>query len=247
MTERDPSRYVFWLASRSAGIVAFVLVATSVVLGLYMAANLGRRPGYKRVLVKVHEQVALAALVAIAAHGLLLLGDKWLNPGIGGILIPFTMPYRPVWTGIGMVAGYLAFALGLTFYVRRRIGPARWRKVHRLMALVYVMGAVHALGAGSDGGGFGCGCWSPSPRCRSPDCSWRATGPATDRPASPRRRAANQGRRRDDRRGCALPVHGHDDAHRGLRPRAHRAGTGATCWASTGACRASGPTASCRD
>ena len=153
MTERDPSRYVFWLASRSAGIVAFVLVATSVVLGLYMAANLGRRPGYKRVLVKVHEQVALAALVAIAAHGLLLLGDKWLKPGIGGILIPFTMPYRPVWTGIGMVAGYLAFALGLTFYVRRRIGPARWRKVHRLMALVYVMGAVHALGAGSDGGG----------------------------------------------------------------------------------------------
>ena len=153
MTERDPSRYVFWLASRSAGIVAFVLVATSVVLGLYMAANLGRRRGYKRVLVKVHEQVALAALVAIAVHGLLLLGDKWLNPGIGGILIPFTMPYRPVWTGIGMVAGYLAFALGLTFYVRRRIGPARWRKVHRLMALVYVMGAVHALGAGSDGGG----------------------------------------------------------------------------------------------
>lgn len=153
MTERDPSRYVFWLAARSAGIVAFVLVATSVVLGLYMAANLGRRPGYKRVLVKAHEQVALAALVAIAAHGLLLLGDKWLRPGIGGIAIPFTMPYRPIWTGIGMVAGYLAFALGLTFYARRRIGAARWRKTHRLMPLVYAMGAAHALGAGSDGGG----------------------------------------------------------------------------------------------
>lgn len=154
MTERDPSQYVFWLASRSAGIVAFLLVATSVVLGLYMAANLGRRPGYKRVLVKVHEQVALAALVAMAAHGLLLLGDRWLNPGLSGIAIPFTMSYRPVWTGIGMVGGYLAFALGLTFYARRRIGAARWRKTHRLIALVYVMGAVHALGAGSDGGGI---------------------------------------------------------------------------------------------
>lgn len=154
MTERDPSQYVFWLASRSSGIVAFLLVATSVVLGLYMAANLGRRPGYKRVLVKVHEQVALAALVAMAAHGLLLLGDRWLNPGLSGIAIPFTMSYRPVWTGIGMVGGYLAFALGLTFYARRRIGAARWRKTHRLIALVFVMGAVHALGAGSDGGGI---------------------------------------------------------------------------------------------
>jgi methionine sulfoxide reductase heme-binding subunit len=152
VTQRDPSRYVFWLASRSAGLVAFLLVATSVVLGLYMAANLGRRPGYKRVLVKVHEQLALAALVAITAHGLLLLGDSWLRPGISGIAIPFTMPYRPIWTGIGIVAGYLALALGLTFYARRRIGPVRWRKTHRLIAVVYVMGAVHALGAGSDGG-----------------------------------------------------------------------------------------------
>ena len=154
MTERDPSRYVFWLASRSAGIVAFLLVATSVMLGLYMAANLGRRPGYKRVLVKVHEQVALAALVAMAAHGLFLLGDRWLSPGLTGIAIPFTLPYRPVWTGIGILGAYLAFGLGLTFYVRRRIGPARWRKAHRLIVLVYVLGAVHALGAGTDGGGI---------------------------------------------------------------------------------------------
>jgi len=154
MTERDPSQYLFWLASRSAGIVAFLLVSTSVVLGLYMAANLGRRPGYKRVLVKVHEQVAIAALVAMAAHGLLLLGDRWLSPGLTGIAIPFTMAYRPLWTGVGILAAYLAFALGLTFYARRRIGAARWRKTHRLIALVYVMGAAHALGAGSDGGGI---------------------------------------------------------------------------------------------
>jgi sulfoxide reductase heme-binding subunit YedZ len=64
------------------------------------------------------------------------------------------MPYRPLWTGIGVVAGYIAFALGLTFYARRRIGPARWRKTHRLIVVVYVLGAVHALGAGSDGAGI---------------------------------------------------------------------------------------------
>jgi len=154
VTERDPSLYLFWLASRAAGIVALLLVSASVMIGLYMAANLGRRPGYKRSLVKVHEQVALVALVAIVVHGLLLLGDQWLSPGLTGIAIPFTISYRPLWTGIGIIAGYLAFALGLTFYARRRLGPARWRKTHRLIALVYVLAVVHALGAGTDGGGI---------------------------------------------------------------------------------------------
>ena len=84
MTEPDPSRYSFWLASRSAGVVAFILIATAVILGLYMAGGVSKRPGAKRTLVKVHEQVALAALAAIAAHGLLLLGDKWLHPGVTG-------------------------------------------------------------------------------------------------------------------------------------------------------------------
>jgi methionine sulfoxide reductase heme-binding subunit len=154
MTVRDPSQYTFWLASRAAGIVAFVFVAVAVVLGLYMAGNLGRGRGYKRVMVKLHEHVAVAALVAIGLHGVLLLGDRWLRPGLSGILVPFTMGYRPLWTGLGIVAGYLAALLGLTFYARRRLGAARWRRAHRLIAVVYVLGAVHALTAGTDGAGL---------------------------------------------------------------------------------------------
>ena len=41
------------------------------------------------------------------------------------------MDYRPVYTGLGIVAGYLAAALGLSFYARRRIGAKLWRKLHR--------------------------------------------------------------------------------------------------------------------
>ncbi len=151
VTEPDPSQYSFWLASRSAGIVAFILIATAVILGLYMAGGVSKRPGAKRTLVKVHEQVALAALTAIAVHGLLLLGDKWLNPGLTGISIPFTMGYRPLWTGLGITAGYLAVILGPTFYLRRRIGAKRWRLIHRATVLVYVLAVMHSLGSGTDG------------------------------------------------------------------------------------------------
>jgi len=134
-----------------AGIVAFLLITTAVVLGLLMASKTLRRPGLKRDLVKYHEQVALAGLTAIGAHGVLLLGDAWLRPGITGIAIPFTIAYRPVWTGLGIVAGYLALVLGPSFYLRRRIGPRLWRQIHRVTVLVFALAVAHSLGSEADG------------------------------------------------------------------------------------------------
>jgi sulfoxide reductase heme-binding subunit YedZ len=151
VTEPDPGKYPWWLASRSAGIVALLLVATAVFLGLFMASNVYRRPGLKRNLVKIHEQVALAALAAIGAHGVLLLGDTWLKPGVTGIAIPFTIAYRPLWTGLGILAGYLALVLGPTFYLRRRIGARRWRQIHRATVVVFALAVAHSLGSGTDG------------------------------------------------------------------------------------------------
>jgi methionine sulfoxide reductase heme-binding subunit len=68
-----------------------------------------------------------------------------------GITVPFTLAYRPVWTGLGILAGYLAVALGPTFYLRKRIGARRWRLLHRTTVLVYVLAVMHSLGSGTDG------------------------------------------------------------------------------------------------
>ena len=89
---------------------------------------------------------------AVAAHGLLLLGDSFLRPGLSGILVPFAMDYRPVWTGIGILAGYLAAGLSLSYYARQRLGARRWRTAHRLIPVAWAMAAVHVIGAGSDAG-----------------------------------------------------------------------------------------------
>ena len=60
------------------------------------------------------------------------------------------MTYRPLWTGLGIGAGYLAAILGLSFYARRRIGARLWRRAHRLTIVVYVLAVAHTLGAGTD-------------------------------------------------------------------------------------------------
>jgi sulfoxide reductase heme-binding subunit YedZ len=140
----------WWLAGRASGLVAMVLVTISVALGLAMAGKVMRRPGLSRRLMAIHEQTAVAGIIAIAVHGVTLLGDPWLNPGVSGIAVPFTMAYRPLWTGLGIVGGYLAALLGLSFYLRRRIGARLWRKAHRATVVVYLLGLAHALGSGSD-------------------------------------------------------------------------------------------------
>lgn len=140
----------WWLASRASGLVALVLVTISVGLGLAMAGKVMRRPGLSKKLMAVHEQTALAGLIAIAVHGITLLGDPWLHPGVAGVTVPFAMSFRTAFTGLGVIGGYLAALLGLSYYVRRRIGAKLWRKAHRATILVYVLGLVHALGAGTD-------------------------------------------------------------------------------------------------
>jgi ferredoxin-NADP reductase/DMSO/TMAO reductase YedYZ heme-binding membrane subunit len=146
-----PAEFGWWLASRASGIVALLCITLSVGIGLAMAGKIAARPLGAR-LMALHQQTALAGLVAIAVHGLTLLGDAHLSPSLGDIALPFTSTYAPVWTGLGVTAGWLAAILGLTYWLRDRIGPRRWRSLHKLTVLVYVLGVAHTLGAGTDAG-----------------------------------------------------------------------------------------------
>jgi sulfoxide reductase heme-binding subunit YedZ len=146
----DPGQHIFWITSRALGIVALLLVATTVGMGLAMSARVSREPGVAGRLKHLHEALSLTALAAISGHGLLLLGDSYLRPGLAGIALPFALSHRPFWTGLGVIGGWLAAILGLSFYARRWIGTRTWRKLHRWTLAVYVLALAHTLGSGSD-------------------------------------------------------------------------------------------------
>ena len=150
----DPGQHIFWIASRAFGVVALVLVAVSVGMGLAMAMRSAKGPGAMARLRQIHEATALTALIFIAAHGLVLLGDTYLRPGLAGIAIPFVTSHQPLWTGLGVVGGWMAALLGLSFYARRWIGPKLWRKMHRWTLVVYLLAVLHTLGSGTDAGSF---------------------------------------------------------------------------------------------
>jgi sulfoxide reductase heme-binding subunit YedZ len=142
--------HLFWITSRAAGGAALILASGAVAVGLMVSARRQSQNASKRDLRAIHEALSLSALAMVALHGLSLLADSYLNPGVAGIAIPFVAFYRPLWTGLGIVAGYGLAALGITYYLRDRVGAARWRKLHRFTAAFWVLAIVHTIGAGSD-------------------------------------------------------------------------------------------------
>ncbi len=145
MTE---GHHLFWITSRAAGGAGLICASVAVAVGLLLS-----RPGVDRLPLRAaHETLSLVTLGLIGVHGVALLGDSYLRPGLLGIAVPFTLPYRTLWTGLGIVAAYGLAALGLSYYARTRIGAARWRRLHRFTALFWALGIAHSIGAGTDAG-----------------------------------------------------------------------------------------------
>ncbi|HXB16185.1 MAG TPA: ferric reductase-like transmembrane domain-containing protein [Solirubrobacteraceae bacterium] len=141
--------HLFWLASRGAGIAALILASVSVCVGLLMGGRMRGRGTELRV---AHEALSLATLAAIAVHGLTLLGDAFMHPSLADVAVPFVSSYQTFWTSAGIVAFWALALLGLSYYFRSRIGVQRWKRLHRLTALAWLLGLIHSLGEGTDAG-----------------------------------------------------------------------------------------------
>jgi sulfoxide reductase heme-binding subunit YedZ len=141
--------HLFWITSRAAGTAALLLSSVAVCVGLLFGGKLVKgRPDLRH----LHEALSLATIVALVVHAVALLGDTFMSPSLADISIPFVSGYQRGWTTLGIVAGWALIALGLSYYVRDRIGQQRWKKLHRFTALAWIAGIVHSLGEGTDAG-----------------------------------------------------------------------------------------------
>jgi sulfoxide reductase heme-binding subunit YedZ len=142
--------HLLWITSRAAGTLALLFSSVGVGAGLLMGGKVlkGRGPELRA----AHEALSIATIVALVVHAAALLGDSYLRPSLADVAIPFVSSYMTLWTTIGIVAGWMMIILGLSFYARARIGQQRWRKLHRFMALAWILGLAHSLGEGTDAG-----------------------------------------------------------------------------------------------
>lgn len=146
-----PEPKAYWYLSRASAFVAFGLLWLSMALGLLMTNKLARVWPGGPVAFDLHQHTSLLGLAVGLFHALILLGDGYSNYSLAQLLVPFsTGSYRPLWVGLGQIGFYLMAIVGLSFYLRQRIGRNLWRLIHFLSFAMYLMALLHGLLSGTD-------------------------------------------------------------------------------------------------
>jgi sulfoxide reductase heme-binding subunit YedZ len=144
------SQQAMWYITRSAGILAYLLLWLSTAWGLLIPSKLLEPVLHGNFTYDFHQFISLLSLGFLGLHIFILTADRYLPFTLAQILIPFSAPYRPLWVGIGVIAFYLILLVPVTFYMRKRIGMKAFRMIHTLSLLAYLGGLAHAFMSGTD-------------------------------------------------------------------------------------------------
>lgn len=150
ITEKTP-----WYFTRSAGTVAYLLLASSTIWGLLLSTKLLKDHVPAVLALAMHNILSWLAVVLTSLHALALLWDSYYSYSLADLTVPFIGPYKPGWVGLGIIGFYLMFLTTLSFNFRKQIGQKRWRQLHYLTFGVYLLATVHGVTAGTDSGNVG--------------------------------------------------------------------------------------------
>ncbi len=145
---------VWWYTARAGGIVAWALLALSVLWGLALSTKvLGQRPRPNWIL-DLHRFLGGLALVFTGVHVVAIVSDSYVHFGLTEVLVPFTGTWHPAAVAWGIVGAYFLVAVEITSLLRRRLSKRVWRATHFLSFPLFALTTVHALSAGTDSGTF---------------------------------------------------------------------------------------------
>ena len=144
------STQLWWFITRSAGIIAYLLLWFSMVWGLAVPSKLLSPLLEQTFTVDFHEFISLLSIAFTLLHVGVLMVDRYLPYTPVQILVPFLSPYRPFWVGIGILSFYITLLVTITFYIRSKIGVKLFRSIHVLSLAGYLGVTLHGLYAGTD-------------------------------------------------------------------------------------------------
>ncbi|MEP7136193.1 MAG: hypothetical protein ABI904_14800 [Chloroflexota bacterium] len=145
----DPK--AFWYLSRGTAFVSMSLLWVSMAFGLTITNKMARLwPGAPTAFA-IHEFVSLLGLAFAMFHGLILMGDHYINFTLAQVAVPFaSVGFKPLWVGIGQIGFYVWAIVAASFYIRSRIGHKTWRAIHFASFLSYAAALAHGITSGTD-------------------------------------------------------------------------------------------------
>lgn len=138
-----------WYMIRATGTVAYLLLYFSVLVGLFSQVQKKRKKKVNGVLY-LHEKLADWALILVGGHLGFLFIDSFIGFTWKELLIPFKSTYKPIPMALGTISLYFLIITMITSKVRKKIGYLRWRKLHALNPILYIMVTIHGLWIGTD-------------------------------------------------------------------------------------------------
>jgi predicted ferric reductase len=142
--------HTYWYLTRATGLVSYVMLFTSVTLGLLLTGDLLARWLQRYRIYDLHRFLALLTLGLTAVHMFIVLPDRYLRFSVIELLLPFASPYRSVYMALGTFAFYVMVVVIGAFYLRPRVPYRAWRLVHYATFAVFVLALAHGAGAGTD-------------------------------------------------------------------------------------------------
>jgi len=154
MNMRDVKTFWSFPLLQASGLIGLLFAYVAALLGLWQA-NLkaaGRIP--KRWLEPLHRHVALIVVGLVIAHMLTTsldaMGDSWRTVLIPGTWAQKGWPQAVTGYNTGIAAAYVLLLVAPSFYLRGFFGARRWRVLHRLVLVFYLLSIWHAMILGLD-------------------------------------------------------------------------------------------------
>lgn len=143
--------HIPWYTSRAAGVMAYLLLSATTLLGLAISTRAADGRLSRAVVFALHEHLSWLALGFIGLHAGALLLDHYQPFRPLDLFIPLLAGYRPFAVALGILSAYLAALLTASFYVRGWLGRRAWRAIHYSSFALYALATLHGVLAGSMG------------------------------------------------------------------------------------------------
>jgi sulfoxide reductase heme-binding subunit YedZ len=144
------SNPALWYAIRASGVLAFVLLTCTVLVGVGLAGKvrLARWPRFT--VDALHRYLGTLFWVFLGVHILTTAIDSYVSLSISDIVIPFASSYRSFGLGMGIVATELLLTLAIVNRLRDKLSYRFWRRAHYLNFAVWVGSTLHGVYTGTD-------------------------------------------------------------------------------------------------
>jgi hypothetical protein len=142
--------HTWWYLARASGLVAWALLAVSVLWGLLLSTRVFDRSVSPKWITDLHRFLGGTAVLFTAMHVGTLVADSYVHFGAKEILVPLASSWRPIAVAWGVIAFWIVAAVEATSLLMKHLPRRIWHAVHLSSFVLFFAATTHAITAGTD-------------------------------------------------------------------------------------------------